>query len=299
MSELQRVSAVGVASRWKSLSTDGKKARMSRLFRCCGLAGALLRRLVLEPPCRPDLRASGHVFNMQAAAHQLDEQDPAARRVHAPGPRGAQDLDGGRVESRDPGAQDGGCGPPSQSPDEVGDVAQHARAQSKGDGDGHRLSHQHHEGQPSQADPRQLGYARVRVDEDREVQGLRVSRDSGILRRVGFEGSPLQQQPACGTGEIREMVGQQPDPDLRGSEDVHRGALRGPLPVLAHGGELGVGRLHRLGESSRRAEGDHDGEGRPRERLQGTHQREQQEEQRPHLCGRDGCRDGPVATEWP
>ena len=250
-------------------------------------------KLGFRAPCRPDLRAPGHVFNMQAAGHQLDEQDSATRRVHAPGPCGAQDLDGGRAESRDPGAQDGERGPPSWPPDEVSDVAQHARAQSEGDGDGHRLPHQRHEGQPAQADSRQFGYAGVRTDEDREVQGLRVPGDSGRLRRVGFEGSPLQQQPACGTGEIREVVGQQPDHDLRGSEDVHRGALRDPLPVLTHGGELGVGRLQRLGDCSRRAEGGHDDEGHLRERLQGTHQREQQEEQRPHLGGRDGCRDGP------
>ena len=92
-------------------------------------------------------------------------------------------------------------------------------------------------GKPVAAYPRQLCDPSDGVDEDRQVQGLGVWRDSEPVRHVGSTGSADERKPARGAGEVREMagVGATPTPLWH----AHRGELSGQHPV-AHRAEDGI-----------------------------------------------------------
>ena len=224
--------------RWKDAASEPS-------FPLLWIGRSTFAKLFASAPGRLEPPAPGHVVgSMQAAPDQFDVQDTALGGVQPRGARRAQDLDSGGVEGCDPRTQDADSFPDAEPPDEVGHEPQPPRDEGQSGGDGNRFPQQHHEGQPPQANQGQPRHTRVGVDEDREVQRLRVPRDPKCLWGVGEQGGEDERQSSCGAGAICAMVGQRAD------REVHHGdrAVRnGPLHRAGHGRQLCVGSHQRLG----------------------------------------------------
>ena len=116
----------------------------------------------------------------------------------------------------------------------VGHPAEHARAQVEGGRARNRVSFQCDEREPVAAYPRQLCDPSDGVDEDRQVQGLGVWRDSEPVRHVGSTGSADERKPARGAGEVREMVGVGATPGTTMARPSRRNSVV-PYPLSCQG----------------------------------------------------------------
>ena len=183
---------------------------------------------------------------MQTSTNQQDVEDRASFGSKQGGARRAPELDQRGAQGSDSRAQDVAAQHSPGDPDEVHHELDDARAQAEGAGAQGRVPEQRDKRESPQAHPRQSRDTRNGVDEDREVQGLGVRRDSESVRDVGCERNSYEREPSRRACEVREVVGVGATPDPLRHAD--RGQRHGPISprgeCTGHSilGELGMDR---------------------------------------------------------
>ena len=193
----------------------------------------------------PPRASEGHEqLCMATPGHQQDEQGAVARGSEQMWNSGSPSLDHRGDQSGHTGA------PHGERPhdrDEVYHQPHPRRAESEGQDVGSHVRGQDNEREPHPPHPRPHEHPRPGVDEDWEVQGVRVRGDSGGLRSLGLQGDSGEFGAPPGAGSLRQVVRREEERHLRGDQ-LRRGELRGPFSEGTGGTivECRVGRISGL-----------------------------------------------------
>ena len=205
------------------------------------------KRKALAPEPPPDIPPSDGDMGSQSglqhpAGHQQDVEDGTPQRSESVGAGGASQLDRGGDQSMHHGIPHGQRQGRCSGLHEVRDQPHHVATQGEGGFARSRLHGEDHEREPPEAAEGEREHPGQRAHEDREVQGVRVPGDSESVLRVGLQGSEGESEPACGAGEVGEMVGGKADCLLHRSDSA-RGEFGGALSDELISGNFECGRL--------------------------------------------------------